>query len=370
MAKKIKYIIFVLIGIITISFTIIAQNKVKKVGASYTYKDVVFYGNDISKWKGEVDFAKMDTLSDFVILRIGYSTALDTKFVSYVRSARNQGLNVGVYIYSLAESKQDAINEANWVVSTLQMYGLDKGVLTFPIYFDYEEDSIISSKSKAENTEIINAFASVILKEGYYPGVYMGASHFSKYVNADSLICDVWLAQYFGSNDPSKFSAKLNNNHKSVKMWQFAAGPYQASSGTISSHVKYSGKELGVSSRDIDENWCFVNYPSIIKNGGYNGHIIGGGLKDEVSVETSKNEPISSSNSSISSSQSQSQSANSSSGVVSNNGVNNSLNSSNQSTLSGVMVKKQGCKSNVNGIWLISFLSVIPLTIFIKKLKK
>ncbi len=267
--KRFKLMALAVLCFATSVFAVKKHNDKKMVFAN---QKVQIYGNDISYWQGEIDFNTTKKVSNFLIIRIGYGTALDKKFNSYMQNALSAGINVGVYVYSLAQTKAQAQNEANWVISTLQNYGYDKGKLTYPIYFDYEENSIITSKSRKENTEIINAFAKVVLDAGFYAGVYMGASHFSSYVNADNLICDVWLAQYFGSNNPTDFYKRLNNSHSSVKMWQFAAGAYTTSTGkTVSSHVKYSGVECGVSSKDIDENWCFVDYPTIIKKGGYNG---------------------------------------------------------------------------------------------------
>ena len=293
MKNKIKYIILVTLLAFILPNLVLNKNR-KKVSA-YTQNDIVFYGNDISYWQGDIDFKKMKSVSNFAIIRIGYGTKIDKKFTTYMDNALKVGLNVGVYIYSLAESEQEAVNEANWVISTLVGYGYDKGKLTFPVYFDYEENYIITSKTKKENTDIINAFASTIFKAGFYAGVYMGASHFNSYVNADSLVCDVWLAQYFGSNNPSDFSKKLNNSHKKVKMWQFAAGAYTYNGKQITSHIKYSGKECGVSSDSIDENWCFVDYPSKIKQGGYNGFIKQNDMQN--SNSNGKSDPISSSNS-------------------------------------------------------------------------
>jgi len=366
MKKKLKVLLMALTFALTLPF--FASLKNKKVKA-YTASDIVFYGNDVSYWQGNVNFTKMKTVSDFVILRIGYGTSLDKKFTTYMEGAIKNKINIGIYIYSLATNVNEAINEANWVISTLKFYGYDKGTLTFPIYFDYEEDGVISSNTRAVNTAIINAFASTILSEGYYPGVYMGASHFKNNVNANSLICDVWLAQYFGSNDPAKFSAKLNNSHPKVKMWQFAAGPYSINNSTISSHVKYSGAECGVSSSSIDENWCFVNYPKIIKNGGYNGHI-----GEDFSQNSTNSSSSSNLNGNVSSSSNVTSSTNSGN-IISGSSQSGNLTSKEENLGSSSSlvstINDSGCKGNIGfGSLLLAFCAIISAVVIVHKKRK
>ena len=54
--KKFKLFIFVFIVALVIPIIMPTTNKNVK---AYTNNDIVFYGNDISKWQGEVDFTKM-----------------------------------------------------------------------------------------------------------------------------------------------------------------------------------------------------------------------------------------------------------------------------------------------------------------------
>lgn len=258
-----KFFIALLSIVCVISSLCFFANDKKEVNA-FTANDVVYYGNDISVWQGNTNFSTMKNSSDFVILRIGYSTSLDTRFLEYMEGALSVGLPVGVYIYSLAESTTDAINEANWIIDTLETNGYDKGSLSFPIFFDYEQNSVIQNKSNTENTAIVNAFANTMWDAGYYPGVYMGGYNFTTHMNLDDLNCDAWIAAYFANNQAfSSFTSKYGY-HKSVTMWQFAADPQYG--GQLK-----TGAQCGVSSATLDEDYCFVDYPSIIKDGGYNG---------------------------------------------------------------------------------------------------
>lgn len=198
---------------------------------------------------------------DFAILRIGYSTKLDVKFIQYSESALKEDLPIGIYIYSLATNTTDAINEANWVISTLKQLNLHDGDLSYPIFFDYEEESVYSNKTKTENTEIINAFLKVIFNNGFYGGLYMGAYAYLNHVNIDKINTDaVWIASYSSWN-------VFNNKYyrPQITMWQFDDGQYNFTGETI------DGYTLGTSSKYVDQNYSFVDFPKKIISGGYNG---------------------------------------------------------------------------------------------------
>ena len=231
-------------------------NNKKSVASAYTNSDIKAYGVDISTWQGAINFSKLASQVDYVIIRIGYSTGLDSRFATNINGCLNAGIPTGIYIYSLADNTSEAITEANWVVSTLNSYGC-QGKLSYPVYFDYEETSAISSRTRAINTSIINAFADTVSAGGYYPGVYMGGSNFNNYINKDSLNCDAWVAAYLTHTNVSSFWGSYG--HSKVKMWQWDDGAYCSSSK--------SGATLGCSSTNVDQDYCFVDYPSIIGTG-------------------------------------------------------------------------------------------------------
>lgn len=261
MRKKVFLKLNILLSIILCFLqVIIFSNQKNNVMA----KTNTIYGNDISHWQKDVDFNKMKKVSNYVIIRIGYSTKLDSRFLEYMTNAKKANIPIGIYIYSLATTPQEAQNEAHWVASILSIHNFDKGYIDYPIFFDYEEASFITSNSKKYNTQIINAFTDTISSYGYYPGLYMGGYYFENHINKAEINCDVWLAHYFNNmKDVNKF--KQLHPSTNITMWQFGADGY---------NTLYSGSDCGVSSDVIDENYCFVDYPAIISKGGYNGHEI------------------------------------------------------------------------------------------------
>lgn len=136
--------------------------------------------------------AKQD--NDFVIMRLGtiYKGELytDKEFESKYKLARQVGLNVGVYFYSLAKTVQDARKEANYTVKVL-----NRRALQYPVFIDFE-DRTQKDLGKELNKRICEAFCKVVADAGYKAGVY---SFYDYLTNRISPISDkyvLWLAQY------------------------------------------------------------------------------------------------------------------------------------------------------------------------------
>ena len=93
--------------------------------------DISFYQDDTTTPQG-VDFAKMRTISNFVILRAGQNLWIDSKFKIYWSDANKAKLPRGSYWFydSRADPKQQA---ELWV----QALGDDMGEL--PLFADFEE---------------------------------------------------------------------------------------------------------------------------------------------------------------------------------------------------------------------------------------
>ncbi|MGN1294909.1 MAG: GH25 family lysozyme [Bacilli bacterium] len=243
-------------------------------GEAFTYRTGTswIYGNDVSVYQGDINMSKYSANSSFMIARMVYFSSsetayMDDYFVSNVEKCLSYGVPVGLYAYSNADSVEDAIYEAEWVISNLEYLGYDKGTFTYPIYMDYEETSAISSRSKYENTLIVNAFAQTLIDAGYYPGVYMGASNWNSYVYQDDIICDAWIAcyDYFSTVDAA-----------ALDMFDYCAADYKItmfqydSEYDVNGESKY-GPTLGTETYYVDQNACFVNYPYIITSRHFNG---------------------------------------------------------------------------------------------------
>ena len=237
------------------------ENIIKHEAIAIRNNHIVSYGNDISHYQGSIDFKKYATHSSFALCKLGEDFKVDSSFYTNVNDALKNNIDVGAYIYSHADNEEEAKQEARFVISTLNDLSL-RGKLTYPIYLDYEEKTI-KNRTKEENTKIINAFCDELLSYSYYPALYIGGNNYLNYVIQEEISCDIWIAHYYKGNAKDKLETFFNKYQSPrITMWQFDDGTYNLDS--------ISTKDLGISSSYVDQNYVFVDYPSIIKEKGLN----------------------------------------------------------------------------------------------------
>ena len=189
------------------SLHVIEPQKSSSTKPKYTYfEDVkekyknenVKIGLDISSWQEEVDFEKIKQAGvEFVILKIGGTRKangeyyLDSQFIRNIEQANKLGIDVGIYFFSYAKTKQEAINDANWVIEQLKGYSI-----TLPIAFDWEDWENYNDYhlSFYHLTEIANSFLTTIQEAGYDGMLYSSKSYLEEIWL--SLDFPVWLAHY------------------------------------------------------------------------------------------------------------------------------------------------------------------------------
>ena len=156
-------------------------------------------GIDVSKWQGEIDFEKVKKSgASFVMMRIGVEgtstnqVTIDEYYKNNIKKAKEAGLKVGVYLYSIATSVDEAINHADWVIKTLDGESLD-----LPIVFDWESWTYWNSYkiSFYEINNIANNFLKRIEEKGYKGMLYSSKFYLETiWTNKDNY--PVWLAHY------------------------------------------------------------------------------------------------------------------------------------------------------------------------------
>ncbi len=201
-------------------------------------------GVDVSKYQRDIDWelAANDGIS-FAIVRIGYrgygngALMSDPYCMTNLAGAAAAGLDTGVYFFSQALTVEEAIEEANYVLSELQGFSL-----TLPVYIDMEDvpdptaRTNITELTNVQRTEICQAFCSVIEAGGYDAGVYANSFYLSNKLDAEALAKDysIWLAHY---TTESYYTGDY-------QMWQYAdegsvSGIY---SQAVDMNVRYSRK--------------------------------------------------------------------------------------------------------------------------------
>lgn len=140
-------------------------------------------GIDISYYQGNINFNSVKNSGyDFVILRTGYGKSTDSKFLEYAKNAKNARMDIkGVYHFSYALTKTEAINEAKLAVSLVEKAGLPKSTI---IFFDLEYDSVEWAKKNSiilgkqmcmDHTE---AFCEEVKRNGYTAGIYANRDYY------------------------------------------------------------------------------------------------------------------------------------------------------------------------------------------------
>ena len=202
-------------------------------------------GLDLSIWQGyNVDFNKVKAAGiNFVILRAGfgkYISQKDPTFEGNYKRAKAAGLNVGAYWYSYAQTEADAKQEADVFMQAIKGKSFE-----MPLYFDLEEHSQFN-KGTAFCSKITEIFCGALERAGYFAGLYISRSPLQQYISASTAKkYALWIAEY---------NSKCNYNG-AFGMWQ------------NTSTFRVSG-----TSGNIDHDFCYVDYPSIIKGGGFNGY--------------------------------------------------------------------------------------------------
>lgn len=177
---------------------------------------------DVSKHNGKIDWSKVKNSVDGAIIRCGYGddyTAQDDQnFVENVEGCIKNGIPFGVYIYSYAKTKEQAISEANHVLRLIKPY---KDKMDYPVYLDLEEHG---TEEGAVDRAII--FGDIIEKEKLWCGIYANEFWWNTYLKDKLDRFTKWVAKY-SKNKP-------NNISNGYAMWQYTSeGHIDGISGNV-----------------------------------------------------------------------------------------------------------------------------------------
>ena len=222
-------------------------------GAEGEGRGEIAFGLDLSHHSKDVDFVALKAAGvDFVILRVGYNTDLDTRFEEYYAAAREAGLHIGVYFFTLATNKEearaDALRVAGW---------LEGKKLEYPVFYDVEDYATHqpSTFSETQIMEIAHTFMTTMVDNGYYPGLYTNNNFLYNVFNNEKTLrlYDVWYARYTSVTDE-----RLLEYSGLYSMWQYEGNVEGYANGAVEGMC--------------DLNYTFKNYPKIIKEFGFNGY--------------------------------------------------------------------------------------------------
>jgi len=172
----------------------------------YHYEDdnyTSLVGIDISEHNETIDFKKVKASGvDFVYIRLGWRgytqglKHLDDKFEEYYKGAKEAGLKVGVYFYSQARNRGEALEEARMVAQNIRDKEID-----LPVCLDYEtapeSDNRLEDLTQQQITENAITFLEHVRACGHTPILYTNLDWTITKYDTDQ-ICDyyIWFAQY------------------------------------------------------------------------------------------------------------------------------------------------------------------------------
>jgi len=217
--------------------------EIKGVAKSTTVKEAVktyetndtSLGIDVSSWQGKIDWKKVKEAGiNFAMIRCGYrrlnsgEIVMDNYFLDNIKGALANQINVGVYFYSVANSTEEALEEAVWVYNVIKDYDI-----TYPVAIDTEIFNRYRLEGVSYSVLTNNAlvFCDYIKSKGYTPMIYSYSNAFTKYFETAKFEEQrIWLAQY---NEEVTYQGKYH-------MWQYTSdGSVPGISGRVDMDVAY-----------------------------------------------------------------------------------------------------------------------------------
>ena len=203
-------------------------------------------GIDISYHNGEIDFSKIKSKVDFIIMRSGYgkktNDSKEIKFDIYYNEAKKYNIPIGTYWYCYAKTTEEALLEAKTFLNKVKGKQFE-----FPVYYDVEEKCTFETGKEIVNN-IIKTFLGEIEKNGYYCGLYCSYNILQGIISDEIKDkYEIWIANW-GVEKPF-YERKWG-------IWQY----------TSKGHLD------GIESEYVDLDTAIIDYEPIIKQLGKNGY--------------------------------------------------------------------------------------------------
>ena len=215
-------------------------------------------GVDVSSWQGDIDWKAVKNAGiQFAFLRVGFrgqtsgEIYLDDRFEANLQGALDAGISVGVYFYSQAVTKEEAREEANFVLSHIK-----GSKITYPVAYNCEDfqspDSRQYGLGAEERTTIACAFLDTISAAGYTPMFYASRNEMEGNAqwNMDTLGSRyrVWVSQYPERPYPETPSSTYSGTHA---MWQYTSqGTVAGIRGSVDVNLAYFGYSQAAEAKD------------------------------------------------------------------------------------------------------------------------
>lgn len=199
--------------------------------ASYK-NDKTSIGIDVSSYQGRIDWEQVkDSGIEFAMIRLGYGYTsdmqliIDKYFEDNLRGAKENGLKVGVYFYTYANTLKEIDEQVDFIVKTLNGNTLELGIAydfeSWKRFYRYEMNFF-------DLNNLYNYFSDKLSDYGYETMLYGSKYYLNTAWNTDSK--KIWLAHYTSKTNYDKYFA----------MWQFSdVGLVNGINGFVDLDVMY-----------------------------------------------------------------------------------------------------------------------------------
>lgn len=163
-------------------------------------------GIDVSKYQGNINWKKVAADGvEYAFVRLGIrgssegKLSLDDTYKDNIQGALENDIDVGVYFFTQALNKQEAIEEAEFVLEHIEGYDV-----RYPIVLDVEEITTKNPRTKdmtkQDWTDVCIAFCERIKQAGYTPMIYGNLKTFMLMLDMEQLEeYEKWFAYYNSS---------------------------------------------------------------------------------------------------------------------------------------------------------------------------
>ena len=157
------------------------------------------YGIDVSRYQGDIDWAKVAASGvKFALLRAGSQNSsgpyIDPYFEQNYAGAKAAGIAVGAYIYTYAETEAEQNDEILTILPALEGKTFE-----YPVFVDVEDKSL-TGIGKAALTQLVKRYMDILDQKGFVPGWYSYTNYINSYLCPEVLAdYPLWVADYRSS---------------------------------------------------------------------------------------------------------------------------------------------------------------------------
>ena len=200
-----------------------------------------YNGLEVSSWEGDyssgdkepIDFkAVKEAGFDYIIIRAGWGSGNfpdqnDIDFVYNVEQAALNGIPFGISFIGYAETEEEAINEAHYLLREINELIPDyKDKIALPIVY-IMSSYVFENSSKELNTLMAKTFANELAKYGYKVAVFNSKEKLDNFYSIDELKANnIDLFAYYNPYNPDFSNILTVSDNELVDMWCYTINGY------------------------------------------------------------------------------------------------------------------------------------------------